>query len=440
RDAAVGEISFALGRDGDESEHLDDGDDRHHSGGSAASDYDSEIDCDDGQAGAKPAAEPILRRSSDSLEVLHRIEAIMEGLFEQLHRKEEPVLRGYASPRASRRSRRDHDRADAYDGGGDPNFRRDFGNIAQCRSFASICLVLSFVHRLLLSNRTTTTREVYYVFVTHFRNQRECDEVILQVAKMLGVPRRSLGLSASPKGWFCGCVEITRRGTLPSGKDVSGSIDGTALSSIQGLPITREWTERDKRGRTEDGVEIKIKSKDARAILVVEKEGVYNRLSEERIFDRFPCVLVTGKGFPDLATRALVAALHRELDLPVYGLCDCNPYGVSVLSLYHRAGDRMGVDGRDKYGVPMRWIGLRPSEVAGLKGDLPETVFQKLTDLDNKRIASLLDADGSFLTAEDEDEVRDMEDAGYKVELEALYWLGPDYMGNWVVQMLENEL
>jgi meiotic recombination protein SPO11 len=59
---------------------------------------------------------------------------------------------------------------------------------------------MSFIHSLLLSNRTTTTREVYYVFVTHFRNQKECDSAILDVARCLGVPRRALGLSASPKG------------------------------------------------------------------------------------------------------------------------------------------------------------------------------------------------------------------------------------------------
>ena len=69
---------------------------------------------------------------------------------------------------------------------------------------------------------------------------------------------------------------------------MSGSIDGTALSSIQGLPITREWIDRDEKGLTDDGVEIKVSSKDAKVILVIEKEGVYNRLAEERIFDRFP--------------------------------------------------------------------------------------------------------------------------------------------------------
>ena len=392
-------------------------------------------------------------QSSDSLDVIQRIESVMETIIMCLDRKEEPILRGYVNPQPYDNETHEffdsttNDAIEAADihydaksNNGDPKFHRNFGNIAQSRSFASICLVMSFIHQLLLSNRTTTTREVFYVFVTHFRNQRECDAVILDVAKVLGVSRRSLGLFASPKGWFCGCVEITRRGTLPSGKDVSGTIDGTALFSIQGLPITKEWTERDENGCTSDGVEVQVFSKDAKVILVIEKEGVYNRLSEERIFDRFPCILVTGKGFPDLATRALVSALHRELQIPVAGICDCNPFGISVLALYHCAGDRMGVDGRRRYTVPIEWLGLRPSKVARLKNRLPETVFQKLTDLDNKRIASLLDnPDDPYLTKEDEVEVRDMKDAGYKVELEALYWIGPDFMGDWVVNMLKDK-
>ena len=390
-------------------------------------------------------------RSSDSHHVIRRIESVMTGLVASLDGFES-ILRGYSRDHERRRRADDDDDDDDEDNEsavahritpsrtdtGDPRFYRNFDNIAQSRSFASICCVMSFIHQLLLSNRTTTTREVYYVFVTHFRNQRECDDVILDVARALGVSRRSLGLSASPKGWFCGCVEIERRGRIPTGKDVSGTIDGTALLSVQGLPITREWTELDECGRTEDGVEIKITSKRARAILVIEKEGVYNRLSEERIYDRFPCILVTGKGYPDLATRALVSALHRELEIPVIGLCDCNPYGISVLAMYHCAGDRMGIDGRRRYTVPIQWLGLRPSVVEGLKKELPETVFQKLTDLDCKRIASLLDSENRFLTEEDEEEVRIMGDSGYKVELEALYWLGPDHMGNWVVEMLKD--
>lgn len=72
--------------------------------------------------------------------------------------------------------------------------------LAQSRSFTSILMVLSYCHSLLGHKRSTTTREVYYFFVTHFRNQRECDYAIWESAELLGVPRTSLGLAASPKG------------------------------------------------------------------------------------------------------------------------------------------------------------------------------------------------------------------------------------------------
>ncbi|KAL3776473.1 hypothetical protein ACHAWO_007553 [Cyclotella atomus] len=380
---------------------------------------------------------------NSSQDVIHRIEMVMSHLVNYLSKLEGPILHEYKNPYTEESS----NSTIAEDSISSNFFTeitkynsspfKQFDNMARQRVFTSVVLIMSFIHSLLLSNRTTTTREVYYVFVTHFRNQKECDSAILDVARCLGVPRRALGLSASPKGWFCGSIEITRKGTLPSGKDVSGSIDGTALSSIQGLPITREWIDRDANGFTEEGVEIKVTSKDAKVIVVIEKEGVYNRLAEERIFDKFPCILITGKGFPDLATRALVQSLHREFDLPVVGICDSNPFGISVLSIYHCAGDRMGVDGNMKYSVPIRWIGLRPSTVADLEDQLPKEVFQKLTDRDYKRIDALLDETHSFLNEEREEEILAMKDAGYKVELEALYWLGPDYMGNWVVEQLE---
>ncbi len=386
--------------------------------------------------------------SAESLDVVHRIEVLMETIVAALDKLEVPKIQGYKGSMSTNDDNVEDD-DDSYEEAardviasnvlenGDQKFCRTWGNSGQCRTFTSICLVLSFIHQLLLSMRTTTTREVYYVFVTHFRSQRECDSTILDCAKILGVSRRSLGLSASPKGWFCGCVEITRKGTLPSGKDVSGSIDGTALSSIQGLPITREWIERDEAGRNDQGVHIGVTSKNAKCILVIEKEGVYNRLSEERLYDRFPCIMVTGKGVPDLASRALVKTLHDELDLPVVGLCDMNPYGISVLSVYHCAGNRMGVDGNYRYSVPIEWMGLRPTEVNALheKHRFPDTVFQSLTDLDRKRIESLTDEMSPYLDDDEKDEVAD--NMKYKIELEALYWLGADFMGQWVYKQLQ---
>ena len=41
-------------------------------------------------------------------------------------------------------------------------------------------------------------------------------------------------------------------------------------------------------------------------------------LAEDRFYDRCPCILITGKGFPSLDMRALVHYLHQELGLPVF--------------------------------------------------------------------------------------------------------------------------
>lgn len=114
--------------------------------------------------------------------VITSVEQLVASIIEYLDNKESPLLTS-------------------------DNLTRRF-TLSQSRSFTSICLVLSFVHSLLLSGRTTTTREVYYYFVTHFRNQRECDTAILDAANLLGVPRSSLGLYASPKGMNVVCDYI----------------------------------------------------------------------------------------------------------------------------------------------------------------------------------------------------------------------------------------
>jgi hypothetical protein len=59
--------------------------------------------------------------------------------------------------------------------------------------FTYITLVMSFVRQ----------RERYTMYLLCILGMRkECDSAILDVARCLGVPRRALGLSASPRGKF----------------------------------------------------------------------------------------------------------------------------------------------------------------------------------------------------------------------------------------------
>ena len=59
--------------------------------------------------------------------------------------------------------------------------------------------------------------------------------------------------------------------------------------------------------------------------LVVEKDAVFDRLRRERIWERVPLVLVTAKGFPDLATRAFLKGIQNRFpSVTTLGLVDWN--------------------------------------------------------------------------------------------------------------------
>ena len=309
---------------------------------------------------------------------------------------------------------------------------KSFFHSTHCRSLTSILLVASFCHSLLQSHRTTTTRDVYYYFVTHFRVQKECDTAIWDLAAILQVPRSSLGLAASPKGWFCGCIDIyNARGDL--------IVNGRELD-VHGMAITSTSAIANRRSQV-------VRSLDAKCILVIEKEGVYNRLSQDKFFLQYPSILITGKGFPDVATRRWVQLLQQQLQLPVYGLCDCNPYGISVLHTYHYAEVstssthhhqhtiRSSGTTRPQPKLDMRWIGLRPSQIKSLQ--LPPNVLQQLTELDHKRLTSLTKETHPFHQHGNRDlRLQELHSFEYKVELEALNWKGMDFLCIWLKDIL----
>ena len=42
---------------------------------------------------------------------------------------------------------------------------------------------------------------------------------------------------------------------------------------------------------------------DAMFILLVEKDAAFMRLAEDRFYNTYPCIILTAKGQPDVATR-----------------------------------------------------------------------------------------------------------------------------------------
>lgn len=50
---------------------------------------------------------------------------------------------------------------------------------------------------------------------------------------------------------------------------------------------------------------------DAEFILLVEKDAAFMRLAEDRFYNRYPCIIITAKGQPDVATRYVSISLSR---------------------------------------------------------------------------------------------------------------------------------
>lgn len=187
-----------------------------------------------------------------------------------------------------------------------------------------------------------------------FKSQSECDQAVLDAGGLLGVYRHEFNIFASPKGLIAGRVTFVE-------PETGVEVDCTSTST--GLLLQSYWL----------STPVTFQSCTARMIVVVEKETIFKRLVDSRFFDRVPCLLITGRGVPDLATRSALSQLWRALDLEVVVITDCNPFGLGLL-LNYKIGSFRDTSST-QLAVDCRWLGLRPSQLATL--NLPASSLQR---------------------------------------------------------------
>ena len=152
----------------------------------------------------------------------------------------------------------------------------------------------------------------------------------------------------------------------------------------------------------------------ARFVLVVEKDAVFQRLAEERIDTLLPCIVITGRGFPDTATRAFLFNLVRCFpDLEVLALVDLDPDGVQIL-LHYKYGIGKTLD-RAKYAVPsLQWLGMHRVDLGSSTSCLMPLTRRERT-LSTKLLAR------SDLPPTWRDEIAAMLKNNSKAEIEGVY-------------------
>ena len=152
-------------------------------------------------------------------------------------------------------------------------------------------------------------------------------------------------------------------------------------------------------------------------LLLVEKGTQWNRLSEDKFWRRYNCVLLTGNGQPPRGVRRLARRLHEEHGLPVYVLVDNDPWGYYIYSVVKQGSINLAFESQRMAIPTAKFIGLSSADPE--RYGLPRTVGIALNDKDVARARELLRYRW-FGKKPWQDEIKRMLAAGLKYELDAL--------------------
>jgi DNA topoisomerase VI subunit A len=83
-----------------------------------------------------------------------------------------------------------------------------------------------------------------------------------------------------------------------------------------------------------------LNSKEALFILVVESKAILVSLYSVGFQQRFRCIIITGSGVPDVASRNFLRKTSLGLKLPVLALVDGDASGFKILTIYNKRGPR----------------------------------------------------------------------------------------------------
>ncbi|EJF65132.1 topoisomerase acting in meiosis [Dichomitus squalens LYAD-421 SS1] len=241
------------------------------------------------------------------------------------------------------------------------------------RPFAQLFRVIDLIHEALVDGVPVTKRDIYYKDVQLFRSQATVDRLVDDLAATLQLTRADLDVRASSKGLMCGSG-VTMH--MQSGETLE-LCDGDASLIPPSEDIKRFAV-----------------AQTLAWVLVVEKEAVFQTLCRLRLatHETLPGsgLIVTGKGYPDVATRQLVKTLADNLParVPILALVDGDAYGIDILSVYKHGSTRMRHENSHLAADRVQWLGLWASELASLGID--KDALLPITKHDEKKARSLL--------------------------------------------------
>ena len=272
-----------------------------------------------------------------------------------------------------------------------------------------IMIIMKKIFKNLEDKQKTTKRALYYFLLSepgaNFTYE-QVDTTIEMIVAKLQIPRGDLGILGTSKGLITG--NITFR--MLSG----GTFDCRDTGIIP--------------NDVDDIAKIDIELHGRALVIVVEKDAVYQRLLREEFLNvvrvqsmidgvpQIDPIIITAKGYPDLATRKLLRRLAYQ-DLPnadYYAFVDGDPHGYEIFTTYAYGSVAMAWCAEPLAVPKLEWIGVKPSEFEYL----PDHHKRPLTVADQAKLDSINDRE--IFSPEHAEELAIMDNLKLKVEIEDL--------------------
>src|SRR3989338_8600553 len=287
---------------------------------------------------------------------------------------------------------------------GDKMGTRSFFNVAHAKKFLQTVEVAAVIKdKLLGSGKHSSLRDVFYMTkrtipgtsINLVDEQTESDKAIEDLEVITGLSRESLHVNANKNGSVAGKVVIEDKGdTIDWGKLGSGGWS---------IPSNVE--------------EIEFKKVTGNYVIYMEKAAVWERLHEDKYWEKQNCIIMSSQGQTTRGVRRLIQRLHQEQGLPVYVLTDFDSYGLYIYSVL-KFGSIGLAHMAETLAVPdVKFLGITADDINNY--DLKKH-FIKMKDVDIARLKQIADYDWFKNNKAWQRQFKMMKDFGSKVEIQAL--------------------
>lgn len=247
--------------------------------------------------------------------------------------------------------------------------KRYFFNVAHVRKFVQTIEAAALAKELVEVNKHLSLREAFYRMKRTLPNsdinlvdeQTESNSAIEDLELIAESPREKLHINANKMGSVAGKVVIEDKGdTIDWSKMGSGGYS---------IPSNIE--------------EMTFKRVNAKFVIYMEKAAEWERLNEDRVWDKLDCLIVSSQGQATRGVRRLLQRLNMEHKLPVLVLTDLDVWGFYIYSVL-KYGSISLSHISEKLVIPgAKFLGLTVDDV--LKYDLKKHLI-KFEDTDIKRM------------------------------------------------------